>query len=69
MDEEYFYKDLEEYFPIDLLTQEEREYAIKLDKEFGYLSSIKYIKSVRDDFGLKSSKIYYDLYIKDINKK
>lgn len=69
MNEEDFYKDWEKYFPIDLLTQEEREYAIKLDREFGNLSSVKYIKSVRDDFGLKSSKIYYDLYIKDINKK
>ena len=66
MNEEELLKDLEKYFPIDLLTQEEREYAIKLDREFGNLSSIKYIKSVRDDFGLKSSKIYYDLYI---NKK
>lgn len=63
MNEEELLKDLEKYFPIDLLTQEEREYAIKLDREFGNLSSIKYIKSVRDDFGLKSSKIYYDLYI------
>lgn len=62
-EEEYFYKDLEKYFPIDLLTQEEREYAIKLDREFGHLASVKYIKSVRNDFGLKSSKIYYDLYI------
>jgi len=62
-EDEYFYKDLEEYFPIDLLTQQEREYAIKLDKEHGHLSSIKYIKSIRNDFGLKSSKIYYDLYI------
>ena len=66
MNEEDLLKDLEKYFPIDLLIQEEREYAIKLDIEFGNLSSIKYIKSVRDDFGLKSSKIYYDLYI---NKK
>ncbi len=63
MNEEELLKDLEKYFPIDLLTQEEREYAIKLDIEFGKLSSVKYINSVRDDFGLKSSKIYFDLYI------
>ena len=63
MNEEELLKDLEKYFPIDLLTQEEREYAIKLDKEHGHLSTVKYIKSVREDFGLKSSKIYYDLYI------
>ena len=63
MNEEELLKDLEKYFPIDLLTQEEREYAIKLDREHGHLSTVKYIKSVREDFGLKSSKIYYDLYI------
>ena len=56
-------KDLEKYFPIDLLTQEEREYAIQLNKERGWPQSVKYIKECRPDFGLKSSKIYYDLYI------
>ena len=64
MDEnEYLYKDLEEYFPIDLLTKEEIEYALKLNKEFGWSRTVKYIKECRSDFGLKSSKIYYDLYI------
>lgn len=62
-EDEYFYKDLEKYFPMDLLTQEEREYAIKLDREFGWPRTVKYIKECRSDFGLKSSKIYYDLYI------
>lgn len=61
--EEDFFKDLEEYFPIDLLTEKQREYAIKLSKKYGYPASVKYIKSIREDFGLKSSKIYYDLYI------
>ena len=65
-EDEYFYKDLEEYFPIDLLTENEREYAIQLNKERGCPQSVKYIKECRPDFGLKSSKIYYDLYI---NKK
>lgn len=64
MDEEDFYKDWEKYFPIDLLTQEEREHAIQLNKEHGWPQSVKYIKECRSDFGLKSSKIYYDLYIK-----
>ena len=32
MNEEYFYKDLEKYFPVDLLTKEEIEYSIKLDR-------------------------------------
>ena len=64
-EDEYFYKDLEEYFPIDLLTENEREYAIQLNKERGWPQSVKYIKDCRPDFGLKSSKIYYDLYIKN----
>ena len=62
-EDEYFYKDLEEYFPINLLTENEREYAIQLNKEHGWTQSVKYIKECRSDFGLKSSKIYYDLYI------
>lgn len=63
MNEEEWLKDLEKHFPIDLLTQEEREYAIKLNKECGWTQSVKYIKECCSDFGLKSSKIYYDLYI------
>ena len=65
MNEEDFFKDLEKYFPKDLLSEEEIKYALDLDKKYGYIESVKYIKSVRSDFGLKSSKIYYDLYIKN----
>ncbi len=60
-----FFDDLKEYFPIDLLTEEERKCAIVLNKKYSYIESVKYIKSVRNDFGLKSAKIYYDLYIND----
>ena len=66
MSEQDFFKDLEEYFPKDLLSEEEIKHASDLDKKYGYIESVKYIKSIRNDFGLKSSKIYYDLYI---NKK
>lgn len=57
------FDDLEKYFPIDLLTEEERKYAIDLNRKYSYIESLKYIKSIRNDFGLKSAKIYYDLYI------
>ena len=63
MDEKEFIEELKETWPIDLLTEEERKIALDLSNKYGYLSSVKYIKSVRKDFGLKSSKIYYDLYI------
>lgn len=55
---------IEEAFPIDLLTEEERVQAAKLAEKGGYPQAVKYIKSVREDLGLKSAKIYYDLYIK-----
>lgn len=58
-----FFDDLEKYFPIDLLTEEERKHASYLNQKYGCSKSVKYIKSIRNDFGLKSSKIYYDLYI------
>ncbi len=61
--EENLIKDLKEYFPIDLLTKEERKHALELSKKHGHAKSVKYIKSIRDDFGLKSARIYYDLYI------
>jgi len=58
--------DLKDAFPIDLLTEEERQKAIEIAKR-GYTQSVKYIKSLRSDFGLKSAKIYYDLYINKEN--
>jgi hypothetical protein len=48
--------DLKDAFPIDLLTEEERQKAIEIAKR-GYTQSVKYIKSLRSDFGLKSAKI------------
>jgi len=63
MEDKDWFDDLEKYFPIDLLTEKERKYAIDLNKKYGYIESLKYIKSIRNDFGLKSARIYYDLYI------
>lgn len=65
MTEEEFDKELKEAFPLDLLTKFEIEHAVKLDKEFGCATAVKYIKTCCSEFGLKSAKIYYDLYIKD----
>jgi hypothetical protein len=58
--------DLKDVFPIGLLTEEERQKAKEIAKG-GYTQSVKYIKSLRSDFGLKSAKIYYDLYINKEN--
>lgn len=63
MDEKEFIEELKETWPIDLLTEDERKIALDLSNKYGYPSSVKYIKSIRNDFGLKSAKIYYDLYI------
>lgn len=63
MENRDYFDDWEKYFPIDLLTEDERKYASDLDQQYGYIESVKYIKSIRNDFGLKSAKIYYDLYI------
>lgn len=63
MEDKDYFDDLEKYFPIDLLTEEERKYAIDLNKKHSGSESVKYIKSIRNDFGLKSARIYYDLYI------
>ena len=65
MSEENFIIELKDAFPLNLLNKDEIEHAIKLDKEFGYPASVKYIKSCCSTFGLKSAKIYYDLYIKN----
>lgn len=63
MEDKDYFDDLEKYFPIDLLTEEERKYAIDLNEKYSRSESVKYIKSIRNDFGLKSARIYYDLYI------
>lgn len=63
MENKDYFDDLEKYFPIDLLTEDERKYASDLNQQYGYTKSVKYIKSIRNDFGLKSARIYYDLYI------
>lgn len=52
---------LKEYFPLEVLSNEEIEYCQKLSKN-GYISVTKYIKSVHPELGLKEAKIYHDLY-------
>ena len=69
MTEEELDRELKEAFPLDLLNKFEREHAVKLNKEFGHNAAVKYIKTCCSEFGLKSAKIYYDLYIKDYESK
>lgn len=57
--DEKLYEELKEAFPIDLLTEEQREEA----KKFEYsVQAVKYIHDIIGE-GLKTAKIYYDLYI------
>lgn len=57
LDEEL--KELKEVIPIDLLTEEQREEA----KKFEYsVQAVKYIHDIIGE-GLKTAKVYYDLYI------
>ena len=61
--------ELKEFCPITLLTNEEREQASKI-AEGSLLESVKYIFSAieKDGYGLKSAKLYFDLYIDSRNK-
>lgn len=61
MNDEELIKMLKEEVPVELLTEQERNY-IKGYKNTVY--AIKYINDIIGD-GLKIAKIYYDLYIKD----
>lgn len=58
--------ELKKEFPIDLITEEERQVAIGLASE-GYLQSMKYIRTIHPELGLKEAKIYYDLYLSENN--
>ena len=51
---------LEETVPVNLLTDEQRAEAKKLNK----FDAVKYINQVTNE-GLKTAKIYFDLYISD----
>lgn len=61
--------ELEDFCPITLLTEEERKQASKIAED-APLESIKYIFSVIKEkgYGLKSSRLYFDLYIDKRNK-
>ena len=61
--------ELEDVCPITLLTDEERQQASKIAEEH-LLESVKYIFSVikKDGYGLKSARLYFDLYIDPRNK-
>jgi len=61
--EELLDKELTECYPIDLLTEEERNEAKEIAKKHYGLEAIKYIHGKIPQEGLKGAKAYYDLYI------
>ena len=54
-------KELEIYFPLNALSNEEIVQCQKLSKN-GYISVVKYLRNVHPEIGLKEARIYYDLY-------
>lgn len=58
-------KELEELVPITLLTEEQREEATRIASEKGTVHSVVYINTILNE-GLKTARVYYDLYIDDL---
>lgn len=56
---------LDEIVPIGVLSEEELAHA----KTMSMLDAVKYINSTVPGFGLKLSKLYYELYIEESNKE
>ena len=59
--EHKFIEEMKESFPIDLLTEQEREVAKSITNK---MAAVKYIYDIIGE-GLKTAKIYYDLYIEE----
>ena len=62
--EEEITRELMEIVPIDLLTEEQRQEAKRISTEQVPVYAVKYINTIIND-GLKTAKVYYDLYIDD----
>ena len=54
-------KELEIYFPLNTLSNEEIEHCQKLSKN-RYIPVVKYLRNIHPEIGLKEARIYYDLY-------
>ena len=62
--EEEITRELMEIVPIDLLSEEQRQEAKRISTEQVPVYAVKYINTIIND-GLKTAKIYFDLYIDD----
>ena len=58
-------KELEELFPITLLTEEQRGEAARIASKKSSIHSVVYINTIINE-GLKTARVYYDLYIDDL---
>lgn len=61
--DEQMIKELKKEFPITMLTPDQLAVAIIINKT-SQLESIKYINSIIDE-GLKTAKMYHELYVDD----
>ena len=63
--DEEMIKELEELVPITLLTEEQRGEAARIASEKSSIHSVVYINTILNE-GLKTARVYYDLYIDDL---
>ena len=60
-------KELREFYPISMLSEDQMAEAKKIAKESSQLEAIKYIRDLVPSEGLKGAKAYFDLYLDDRN--
>ena len=58
-------KELREVYPIDMLSEEDRNTAKEIAGSTHSLDAVKYIHEKMPQEGLKGAKAYFDLYIND----
>ena len=61
--EERLTNELKEFYPIDMLSEEDRNKAKEIAKNKYGLDAVKFIHEKMPQEGLKGAKAYFDLYI------
>lgn len=60
-------KELKEFYPISMLSEDQMAEAKKIANESNKLEAVKYIRDLVPSEGLKGAKAYFDLYLDDGN--
>lgn len=63
--DEQIEKELRDFYPISMLSEDQMAEAKKIAKESSQLEAIKYIRDLIPNEGLKGAKAYFDLYLDD----